>query len=58
MGWYAGSGEEGYRAEKRYSDVLLLRVLGSEMLQSLFICHEQRDADGVGVVISLEAFDT
>ena len=32
-------------------------MLGSELLQDLFIGHEQCDADGVGVVGTLEATD-
>ena len=54
---YSGSGQEGQCAEERYGDPLLLRVLGSELLQDLFIGHEQYDADGVRVVVTLEATD-
>ena len=52
---HSGSGQEGQCAEERYGDPLLLRMLGFELLQDLFIGHEQCDADGVGVVGTLEA---
>ena len=54
---HSGSSQEGQCAEERYGDPLLLRMLGSELLQDLFIGHEQCDADGVGVVGTLEATD-
>ena len=54
---HSGSSQEGQCVEERYGDPLLLRVLGPELLQDLFICHEQCDADGVGVVGTLEATD-
>ena len=57
MSRYAGSCQEGQCVEERYSDPLLLRVLGSELLQDLFVCHEQCDADGVRVVVALEGTD-
>ena len=53
----SGSSQEGQCVEERYSDPLLLRMLGSELLQNLLIGHEQCDADGVRVVGTLEAID-
>ena len=54
---HSESSQEGQRVEERYGDPLLLRMLGSELLQDLFIGHEQCDADGVGVAVALEATD-
>ena len=54
---HSGSSQEGQCVEERYGDPLLLRMLGSELLQDLFIGHEQCDADGVGVAVALEATD-
>ena len=55
VSWHSGSSQEGQCAEERYGDSLLLRMLGSELLQDLLIGHEQCDTDGVGVVGTLEA---
>ena len=33
-------------------------MLGFDLLQNLFICHEQCNTDGVWVVIAFEAADT
>ena len=35
----------------------MLRMLGSDLLQGLLVRHEQCNADGVRVVIALEATD-
>ena len=55
---HSGSSEKGQYAKERGGDALLLRMLGSELLQGLLVSHEQCDADGVRVVIALEAADT
>ena len=55
---HSGSSQEGQCAEERYGDPLLLRMLRSELLQDLLMCHEQCDADGVGVAGTLEATHT
>ena len=54
---HSGSGQEGQCVEERYGDPLPLRVRGSELLQDLFIGHEQRRADGLRVAVALEATD-
>ena len=40
MSRYSGSSQERQCVKERYSDLLLLRVRGSDLLQDLFVCQE------------------